>query len=75
MAWEGKSLGEICEQMKDPQRNGGKDMPALVEHMADDPSSAGAGPGVGREPAPGTQQVFGELIRAWADTGAACPGS
>ena len=24
MAWEGKSLGQICEQIKDPARNGGK---------------------------------------------------
>ena len=24
MAWVGKSLGEICRQIKDPQRNGGK---------------------------------------------------
>ena len=43
MAWEGKSLGEICEQIKDPARNGGKDLDAIVEHMAHDDSSAGAG--------------------------------
>ena len=24
MAWEGKSAGEICRQIKDPQRNGGR---------------------------------------------------
>ncbi|MEY8837886.1 Isoquinoline 1-oxidoreductase subunit, partial [Cribrihabitans sp. XS_ASV171] len=29
--------------------------------------------GTGREPAPGSQEVFGELTRAWIDTGAACP--
>jgi hypothetical protein len=28
---------------------------------------------VGRTPVPGSQQVFGELIKAWADTGAVCP--
>ena len=33
MAWEGKSLAEICEQIKDPARNGGKSMAALVEHI------------------------------------------
>jgi hypothetical protein len=75
MAWEGLTLGEICEQVKDPERNGGKDMAELVEHMAED-SLVGWGwsPGAGREPAPGTQQAFGELIRAWAETGAVCPG-
>lgn len=74
MAWEGKLLGEICAQIKDPARNGGKDMNALVRHMAED-SLVGWGwnPGKGRSPAPGTQKAFGELIRAWAETGAACP--
>ena len=74
MAWEGLTLGQICEQVKDPERNGGKDMADLVEHMAED-SLVGWGwsPGAGREPAPGTQEEFGELIRAWADTGAVCP--
>ncbi|WP_072392281.1 Isoquinoline 1-oxidoreductase subunit [Hyphomicrobium sp. CS1GBMeth3] len=74
MAWLGKSLGEICEQIKDPARNGGKSMDELVHHMAED-SLVGWGwePGVGREPAPGTQKEFGELIKAWVEAGAACP--
>ena len=74
MAWAGKSLGAICEQIKDPQRNGGKTLDALVEHMAED-SLVGWGwnPGAGREPVPGSQDVFGELIRRWAADGAACP--
>jgi hypothetical protein len=76
MAWAGKSLGEICRQIKDPQRNGGKSMQELVHHMAED-SLVGWGwrPGVGREPAPGTQKEFGELIKAWSDTGAVCPAT
>ncbi len=76
MAWLGKSLGEICEQIKDPKRNGGKSMDDLVHHMAED-SLVGWGwaPGEGREPAPGTQKEFGQLIKAWADAGAACPKS
>ena len=74
MAWEGKSLGYICAQLKDPERNGGKTMDEIVEHMAHD-SLVGWGwnPGAGREPVPGTQKVFGELIRRWAADGAACP--
>lgn len=76
MAWVGKSLGEICEQIKDPKRNGGKSMDELVHHMAED-SLVGWGwaPGPSRTPAPGTQKEFGELIRAWADSGAVCPAS
>jgi hypothetical protein len=76
MAWVGKSLGEICEQIKDPARNGGKSMEELIHHMSED-SLVGWGwhPGTGRQPAPGTQKEFGELIKAWVDTGAACPAS
>src|SRR6202035_2731321 len=70
----GKSLREICEQIKDPKRNGGKSMEQLVEFMAEDTLVGwGWAPGVGREPAPGTQKEFGALIRAWVESGAACP--
>lgn len=74
MAWVGKSLGDICRQIKDPSRNGGKSLEDLVHHMAED-SLVGWGwhPGSGRQPAPGTQKEFGELIKAWVDTGAECP--
>jgi hypothetical protein len=76
MAWAGKSLGAICEQIKDPKRNGGKPIKQIVEHMAEDTLVGwGWAPGGNREPAPGTQKEFGELIRAWAETGAACPAS
>jgi hypothetical protein len=74
MAWQGKTLGEICEQIKDTARNGNKDVAALVHHMAED-SLVGWGwsPGAGRQPVPGTQAEFGELIKAWAEAGAHCP--
>ena len=74
MAWQNKSLGAICTQIKDPARNGGKTQDQITEHMAHD-SLVGWGwnPGEGREPAPGTQAEFGELIKAWVETGAACP--
>jgi hypothetical protein len=74
MAWEGKTLAEICEQVKDPARNGGKSAAELVHHNAEDSLVAwGWSPHPGRAPAPGSQQLFGALIRAWVDTGAACP--
>ncbi len=74
MAWQGQTLGQICTQIKDKNRNGGRDMAALVKHMAED-SLVGWGwhPGAGRTPAPGTQKQFGELIKAWVDAGAGCP--
>lgn len=76
MAWEGKSLGEICEQIKDLKRNGGKSLDEIVTHMAEDTLVGwGWNPGGGRTPAPGTQAEFGALIKAWAETGAVCPPS
>jgi hypothetical protein len=74
MAWEGKSLGDICRQLKDKDRNGGRDLALLQEHVAkDDLVAWGWNPGPGREPAPGSQQSAGALVQAWIDTGAQCP--
>jgi hypothetical protein len=75
-AWQGKSLGQICEQIKDPARNGGKSLEQIHTHMASD-GLVGWGwmPGAGRTPVPGTQAQFGALIRAWIDTGAQCPAA
>lgn len=74
MAWAGVPLAAICKQLKDPQRNGGLSLDRLVEHDAkDELVGYGWAPGPGREPVPGTQQQFGELTRAWVDTGAVCP--
>lgn len=74
MAWQTRTLGQICEQIKDPNRNGGKTLAQIQEHMAHD-SLVGWGwhPGGAREPAPGTQAQLGALIAAWIDSGAACP--
>lgn len=74
MAWQGLSLREICEQVKDPARNGNKTMEQLSHHMGEDGLVGWAwDPGEGRTPAPGSQKVFGGLIQAWIDAGAHCP--
>ncbi len=74
MAWEGLTLGEICEQLKDPERNGGRTLDEIVEHMSEDALVGwGWSPGADREPVPGDQEVFGDLIAAWVKNGAACP--
>lgn len=74
MAWQGKTLGQICQQIKDPERNGGKSMADLIHHMAEDELVGwGWHPGGKRIPAPGTQKQFGELFSAWAASGGHCP--
>jgi hypothetical protein len=76
MAWQRKSLREICLQLKDGTRNGGRSLSQIREHMAKDSLVGWAWhPGEGRSPAPGTQAQFGALIRAWIVTGAHCPES
>jgi hypothetical protein len=74
MAWQGRSLAQICEQVKDPARNGGHTLDEIVDHVAKDDLVGWAWrPGADRTPAPGTQLVFGALVRAWAALGATCP--
>jgi hypothetical protein len=74
MAWQGKSRGDICRQIKDPARNGGHTLAQIHHHMAEDKLVGWAWtPGMGRKPAPGTQAALGDLLTAWIETGAACP--
>lgn len=74
MAWQGKSATQICQQLKDPARNGGRTLQLLQEHLAkDDLVGWGWKPGEGRQAVPGTQARLGELVQAWIDTGAECP--
>lgn len=76
MAWEGRTVAQICEQLKDTSRNGSRDLPALVKHVTTDTLVLwGWNPGKGRQPAPGTAAEFGALMQAWADSGAHCPAS
>ena len=76
MAWEGKTVAEICRQIKDPARNGNRPVASLIDHIGKDTLVGWAwAPGFGRTPAPGTQEQAGALVKAWADTGAACPAN
>jgi hypothetical protein len=74
MAWERKTLAQICAQIKDPARNGNRSLEALIEHIGEEPLVSWAwAPGYGRQPAPGTQKQAAELVEAWVKTGAECP--
>ncbi len=74
MAWVGKGPSALCEQLKDPARNGKKTLAQIVEHSGHDALVAwGWAPGGDREPAPGSQAEFGALVAAWVETGAECP--
>ena len=74
MGWEGKTAAEICAQIKDPERNGGRSLDDLVHHFETEHLVSWAwAPGHDRRPPPGTQQEVVALIAAWVKTGAVCP--
>ncbi len=74
MTWAGKNASTLCEQLKDPARNGNRTLAQVADHAAHDAIVAwGWAPGADRTPAPGTQERFGALVAAWVRDGAECP--
>ncbi len=74
MVWWGKSSSEICEQIKDLDRNGGRTLAEVADHIAEDPLVLwGWQPGTGREPAPYSAGEVAQLVRDWDASGAVCP--
>ncbi len=74
MVWFDKSSAEICTQIKDPERNGGRSLQEVAQHGRDDALVAwGWDPGPGREPAPGSAEETYRAILAWEAAGAPCP--
>jgi len=72
--WFGKSSIEICEQLRDPERNGDRDMIELAEHLDHDLILHWAwNPGGGREPAPYSLQEHIDDILVWGVAGMPCP--
>jgi len=74
MVFVGRSPKALCEQLKDPQRNGHKDMAALLTHVSSDPLVLwGWTPGFGRQPVAVPHADFVSAFRRWAAAGAPCP--
>ncbi|MEL6204534.1 MAG: hypothetical protein AAFR47_04385 [Pseudomonadota bacterium] len=74
MAWWETSSREICEQIKDPARTGGRSLPEVADHIGHDALVLwGWAPGPGREPAPFTVEETLAAFNSWMDAGAPCP--
>ena len=74
LVFQGKTSRELCQQLKDPKRNGGKTPEQLFEHMAHDPLVLwGWRPGDGREPVSTPHDELVRAMRAWVDGGCDCP--
>jgi hypothetical protein len=75
MKWEGLTKAQICAQMKDPARNGGRRSgEAVIEHMKTDPLVLWAwSPGAGRTTPPLTHEQLVDAAEAWVRAGMPCP--
>ncbi|MBX3579024.1 MAG: hypothetical protein KF723_17635 [Rhizobiaceae bacterium] len=74
MAWWDKSSAQICAQIKDPERNGGRTLEEVAVHVRDDALVAwGWAPGPGREPAPGSAEATFQALQDWITAGSPCP--
>ncbi len=73
MGWEGLDGAALCQAVKDPKRNGGRSVDALVQHMTGDALVQWAWNPGRRTPPPVSQFDFHEAVKRWAATGAACP--
>ena len=74
MLWEGRTKEQICEQMKDPARNGGRRAgKEIIEHMKTDPLVLWAWtPGAGRTTPPLSHEKFVEALEVWVSAGMPC---
>jgi hypothetical protein len=65
---------QLCAMVKDPKATGGKDLSAMLDHVANDPLVGwGWDPGVGRAAVPVPRAEVSAAFRTWMDAGAPCP--
>ena len=74
MGWQGLNDAELCTTLKDQEKNGGKDIAALVKHMQEDKLVLwGWEPGGDRQPVSKPHAQFVNELKAWEAGGAPCP--
>jgi hypothetical protein len=74
MQWFGKRSAEVCQQVKDPARNGNRTVVEIARHVANDRLVAwGWAPGPGRSAAPYSAAEVATYLKLWDESGAPCP--
>lgn len=77
MVFQGKSASQLCADLKDPAKNGGRTLEDLRHHMSGanpDPLVAwGFNPGPGRTVPPLSYAAFSAAVDAWVLAGGPCP--
>ena len=73
-AGSAKSSAFICNQLKDPERNGNRTIREVAAHLDHDSVLHWAfNPGGNREPAPHSLQEAMDALMNWAAAGTPCP--
>jgi hypothetical protein len=74
MVFLGRSSAELARTLKDPAETNGKDLQAMIEHVAHDKLVLwGWDPGVGRAPVSVPHAEFVAAFKAWVAAGAPVP--
>lgn len=74
MAWLGLSPKQLCESVKDPERNKDRDFAALIKHVDEDALVLwGWTPGGNRAPVSVPHAEFVVAFKTWAAAGGPCP--
>lgn len=72
--WFGRASHEICEQLRDPDLNGGRSFLEIADHLGHDVILHWAwNPGGGRVPAPYSLQEHTNDMLIWGVAGMPCP--
>lgn len=74
MIFQGRTPGQLCRQLKDPQQNGGRTGEQIITHIDKDPLVRwGWNPGNARSVPPMSHTEFAAKMHAWFEKGCACP--
>ena len=74
MVFQKRTPRQLCEQLKNPAQNGGRNLEEVLEHVREAPLVLwGWKPGNRRTPAPGSHDEFVRVMTEWVKGGAACP--
>jgi mono/diheme cytochrome c family protein len=77
--WETRNVADLCRQLIDPKRNGGRSLAAIEAHMTADPLVQWAwrpgadAHGRARTTPPVPRDRFHALVHRWIASGARCP--